>query len=719
MSGMLSEIRILSSRKDVRPFVEEVIACADNHKNEFGFLPAQVFHEYANRECLFVAVNTTDYQTTNYTGHLLFDCRFPKAYVLQIFVRQNYRKRGVAKILLDYLKASLAEQNFIIIRARVAEDLVEANQFWERQEFYVQAEKRGGTTRNRMILVRNYELETPQLFPRKGQNAENPLKLDFGSIDERPLFLLDLNVLFDLGPRRARNKEIVNLFMAKQYGVCSLAISTEIIEELKRTAKDKRSDPMQDVARILPTFDIVDEDAFGALLHELAVLVFPQNASGNLTDNQRSDLRHLATVVQNKLAGLITSDGAILNAAMNIERKYNIQVLSPSVFSSVQNFYAREEVFETTDLQTVTLAIVNNTQREAVRNLLAGLDVSVASIANEWASSANDDYSAMRYGAWLDRELVGYVIWPSWAGSDSILARIAVNESVHHPQAIATILLKELLAQQSESNVVQFSIEMPLKQPSVHEAAWRLGFRGSLQDRKLLKVALRSIVTNQNWQECREQLLKVSQLKFQENPPIFRTVNQHVPITTPDGNHSFITIESLETLLAPTLFCLSRRSAVITPIRKYYAEQLLGHSRQKSLLPHSKSTTYTEQHYLSNPKTLKHFKRGTIIFFYESEKQQGTGSIIALARVKRAYLKKNIESFDLDPSVLDASTLLKIGVSEIKTITTFDNVTMLPTPVSRKILKQIGCGEPHDLISTHPIDDVQVAKILEVGFAHG
>lgn len=296
---------------------------------------------------------------------------------------------------------------------------------------------------------------------------------------------------------------------------------------------------------------------------------------------------------------------------------------------------------------------------------------------------------------------------------------MAVDESASQSRSVASVLLRKLLEQHHELAVDQLSLELPPGQTCIREAAWGLGFGGSTQARRLSKIAVRRAITPLNWQASRSQLLEIAQLKLPEQPPIFRAMDQQVIAVTPDGNRSHVSIESIETLLAPSIFCLPGRPAVITPVQRDYAELLLGHSAQGSLLPQSKAATHVERHYLSDPKTLKHFKRGAVIFFYESTRHGGAGAIVALARVRRAYLKPTdaITSPDLDPSVLDDKTLQKIGASKIKTVTTFDNVMVLHTPVPMSTLKRLGCGRPNDLISTRPITDAQMAAILDAGFA--
>jgi hypothetical protein len=192
-------------------------------------------------------------------------------------------------------------------------------------------------------------------------------------------------------------------------------------------------------------------------------------------------------------------------------------------------------------------------------------------------------------------------------------------------------------------------------------------------------------------------------------------MDQQIEIHCPDGNRRFVPLREVESGLSPALFCLPGRPAVITPIQRAFAEQLLEHLAQTSLLPRSRAAQFAERHYLSSERTLKFFNRGTLMLFYESGKGKGSASVVAMARVQRAYLKPQgvIDQADFDPSVLSPETLSSIGSSKAKTVTAFDNVIVLPRPVPLSSLQKIGCGEPTQLITTRPITTEQLNKILD------
>ena len=721
MNAGQQNFHILDRYPDVAPLLQTVIRAADGDKNALGFFPASVFGDFARKEQLFVAVQQQA-DTNTYAGHLLFDARHPKARILQMFVAPAFRKRGVATRLLDLLKRHLTDHAFISLYARVAEDLVEANQFWDSHDFYVQRVEAGGMRRKRVILVRSHELNTPQLFAPSRINAANPLGLDFSAGAEIPLFLIDLNVLFDLGPRRRRNEDTLDLFRAERMGSCQLALSTEIRAELARTATAGQTDPMQAYARIFPTFPTPAAAEWDALATGLASTVFPlKHQTGTLSANDTSDLRHLATAIHHRLAGLITNDTSILNAAAQLKEQYDIQVISPIAFKDLNASGTAEEAFETASSDTLLLAPISGVDDSAVHQLLSKLDVPGSTIVSAWAAVDTNEHVCVRQGVWCDRTLVGYLMWPKPVPDKCVSARIAVDETQAEALNAARALLRHLIEQTSATTATQIRLEFPPHQAQVREVASTLGFGGTEPETSLSKAILGRVVTETNWAECKRNLFEVSQLRLPDLPPQFRSVDQQLRLVRPDGNAVHVPLMTLETLLAPGLFALRGRPAVITPVRRDFAVHLLAHSPQKSLLPHVRAALYSEKHYLSDKQTLKHFARGTLILFYESAGAGGLGAIVALARVQHAYLKslEAMERSDLDPSVLDADGLEAIGRSKTKTVMAFDNVICFDHPVSRVKLQSLGCGSPNQLITTRKIDDSQLQEILAEGFAHG
>lgn len=716
MQDSTANFVVLTKYEDIQAYLEDVKLSADKHRNALGFFPEKVYWEYARKDRLYICV-ARGVEAQTYAGHLLFDCSFPKCHIRQMFVKSSCRRNGLASLLLEQLKQELVKLGYIAIYARVAEDLVEANRFWDRQQFYVQRIAPGGKSKNRSIVVRTRELDSPQLFPPSDVTMTNPLGLDNAASGSQPLFLLDLNVLFDLGPRRIRHEEAIGLFQIERTGICQFAISSELRKELDRTAgAGGKTDPMLAYTLIFPVLPFRDSENSEKLLDALATIVFPSRSSiGKLTSNDKSDLRHLAIAVQHRIAGFITNDGAILRASTHIEEQFGIQVVSPLSFRSAGTDIDRHDGFDTPGDNTLILRSVTHEDDVAVFDLLKKLDVSGSDAVAAWSTVDVQAKVIVRQGVWVEDRLLGYLTYPTSAVSKVIVGRIAVDESDPQSANAARALLTHMLDRVSTQGPVQVQLTFPACQVLVREVAW--GLRGSGDEATVTKLVLARIVTEQSWSQCCSSLIGAGGPHLPENLPVFRGIDQQMQLLTANGHRVFATLEMLETLLAPALFCLRGRQAVVTPVQRNFADLLLGHSRQTSLLPQSKAALFREKHYLSSSRTFKHFARGTLILFYESTKHGGQGAVVAIARVQRAYLRPQeaMAATDLDQSIFDPDNLDVLGKSSLKTVAVFDNTMCFPNPVPLQVLKRIGCGRPTDLLTTRPVTDEQFQAIVSEG----
>lgn len=716
-----NKYEIFGRYDEIAPFLEQVVRAADAHRNALGFFAESVFHDFARRERLLVITERLP-TGLRYLGHLLFRPQYPRAHIMQMLTLPEFKRRGLASQLLDHLRTQLTKSGFISIYARVAEDLVDSNAFWQKQGFYVQRVDPGGSARKRLIHVRCHELASPQLFPSSGIDAGNPLGLATSATDVVPLFLLDLNVLFDVAPRRPRHQEVASLFQAERSSFCRLAISTEISDELQRTAYVGRTDPMAAYISLFPAFPIIEAKDSGNLLNELGALIFPDRFKNNLlTANDRSDLRHVVTVIQHGLAGLITNDQAILSAAHAIQKRFSIEIVSPASFRIEGDVPSANADFDTQQDVTLSLQEVLPADEIAVRALLSKLSLSGSSIASGWMPIDPQGRIAKCCAVWQADVLVGYATWAAKGGPGTITIRIAVDEASSHAMNAARIILIYMLDSLAIKGSQSIRLELPPNQSHVRELAASFGFHSTGDNGCFTKLVLGNVLTNNNWQEVQAELAAKCGLKLPATAPEYRNADQPIQVQTPNGNQTHVSLDLLETLLSPALLCLSGRPAVLTPIQNKFVDGLLGSSPQTSFLPRASASLFQDRHYLSDPRTLRHFKRGTIILFYESTRGNGRAAVVAIGRVREAYLRPAdmFGSDGLEHSVLTTHTLDRIGKSKMKTVTVFDNIFTLPRSVPLTTLRRIGCGNPNHLITTRPLTDVQFQEILTEAFSRG
>ncbi|MBN3814065.1 GNAT family N-acetyltransferase [Paraburkholderia sp. Ac-20347] len=711
-------ITVLTQCNDVLPLVDAIRKAADSDKVALGFFPKSLYGEYATKGNVFAAVSTRGSER-ELAGYLLFDLRQPRAKVLQIYVVKDFRGLGIGAKLIGHLKQYLTALQYLSIEARVAEDLANSNAFWEREGFQVQRIEAGGRSRGkhpRMIVVRNHELASPQLFSPSGIDSANPLGFSFTPGTTIPTYLLDMNVLFDLGPRRQRRDDVVNLFRAERMQVCSLAISSEIQAELKRHCPAGKTDPMQDLASTLPTYNVPSDRDASPIVSELGEIVFPERARLNqLTPNDKSDLQHLATAIAHKLEGLVTSDSSILNAAGSLRERYSLDVLSPSAFSLEETHPIGINASGSETDRLLELREARSDDENEIRNLLAAWGVSNAEIQGDWAAVDARNRSCVRFVVHESGKLAGYFVRHHTIEHAHINALMAVDERSPCALDCTRLILSELNDHIKNDQISLVRIKFPPAQTLIREEAISIGFTADLDRRsQLQKIVIKRIVDHKNWATTNQSLAEICGIRLPPTSPDFRDANQHIEIHAADGNRTHMPLIRFESMVAPGLFCLPGRGGLITPLQKRFSEHLVPHSPQVSLLPRTRVQLYQQRHYVSHPRNLPKFLPGSLLFIYESQKHGGLGAVVAVARVVRAYLQDldTMGPEELSPSVFESSQLDIIGKTNTRTVTVFDNLNILPKPVFRHTLEALGCGAPVKLLSTQTINSHQVEGLL-------
>ncbi len=584
---------------------------------------------------------------------------------------------------------------------RVAEDLTDAIAFWSAQNFYQQRVVPGSAARKRRIAVRVFELESPQLFPSSGLSTagQDPLGLQAQVTGEPPLYLIDLNVLFDLQPRRLRHATAINLFRACNEGTCRLGISCEIRNELRRHQPEQgRTDPMIELITTLPEFvpDLTDKEIC-TLISDLASIVFPaQFRNGQLSINDKSDLKHLATAINQKLSGFITNEVVMLQAANALQQTYGIQVISPEAFERQDQQYGEGVSVHTVSESRLTTRTMESNDADQVRHLLSQCGLSNSSIAHSWLAPDGLRRATHQVVVHCDENCVGYITWPMITEGAKYSAHAAIDETHTEATNVARELLRHIIQHMGGHSPCILSLMLPTHQSHLREVAFSLGFRAAHDHSPLIKVIAGCVLTSSTWKAYRSEIARVCGLKLPEAPPRFVGASQTIELYSPDGNRRYLPLDLLETLLSPVLLCLANRPAVISPIERRFAEPLLGHSRQASLLPAHSASLYAARHYLCDPRSLKHLQRGALMLFYESSKGGGQQAIVAVARIVESYLRRRdaLRLPDLQSSVLRPETLDQIGQADIKAVSVIDNIFPLKKPVTLAELQLLDVETP-------------------------
>ena len=269
-------------------------ALADSAKEALGFLPEAAYRDAIAQKRLW-AMLARENGSSELAGFILFSGVFPNARIQAVAVSPEHRRSGVASALVGGLVSHLESRGYIAITAAVASDLTDAQAFYESRGFVARHVRDGGQTRQRKIVLRSRELDTANFFTLlappavSGQGAVN-LGLRPRSAFEAPLYIIDLNVLFDLVKERARSAIANRLFGAGLAHLVRLAVAPEFIVELERTSVDPSNDTPLKLARQLPklpAFPKEDVEPLAAAIHKTVFVDTNSRASWNASGAKR------------------------------------------------------------------------------------------------------------------------------------------------------------------------------------------------------------------------------------------------------------------------------------------------------------------------------------------------------------------------------------------------------------------------------------------------
>jgi hypothetical protein len=561
-------IKIKDKLQDVLSFLPCVKAGADSAKEELGFLPERVYDELAISGKLLVATITTDGKET-YAGHLMFGGIYPHAKVFQLFVNASHRGCGVAGCLISYLKERLTINQWLSIKASVADDLA-ANDVWAHMGFRIVRIRAGGSTRKRRINIRVLDLDTPSLLGlmHGGQKKEG-LRLA-GRLSHRPIYLIDLNVLFDTIRKRPRSSSAAKVIRAGLSNCIRLMVAAEFTAELLRTSADTSNDPILAFASQLDFLSRPPEKTIHSLVNKLAPVIFPDQATqGILTERDRSDLVHIATAIHHGAAGFVTSENAILRASVYLHETHKIDVIGVEEFARIVDVGIRVSRASTTNVADGTLRIRRNHESDLLqaRMFLEAMRAETSFLQEALACQGT-------LAHWLliadEGTPLGFAKWEVHGGLKRTAdVYLCVDEGHQTAETIIDHLVDAIPRELSGVAPTLVRLHIPSGHAMTRQATLAMGFLppggGSDGSSKLQRLAIGRVVSGENWNSIRQSLVSVAGLSLTAQMPTFPVSNPHLLVNTGLRDVEMSLME-IERELSPVLFLFKGRSGVIVPI---------------------------------------------------------------------------------------------------------------------------------------------------------
>ena len=696
-----------------------VRALADSAKEALGFLPEAAYRDAIAQKRLWAMLARAN-GTSQLAGFILFSGVFPNARIQAVAVSPEHRRSGVASALVGGLVSHLETRGYIAITAAVASDLADAQAFYESRGFVARHVRDGGQTRQRKIVLRSRELDTANFFTLlappavSGRGAVN-LGLRPRTAFEAPLYIIDLNVLFDLVKERARSAIANRLFGAGLAHLVRLAVAPEFIVELERSSTDPSNDTPLKLARQLPklpAFPKEDVEPLAAAIHE-TVFVNTNHAQAG-TRQALSDARHLAEAALIRASGYITSDKALLNARDDLLRLIGVDIAGLDEF--VELLPADEPNREHGPLKGTKCETKTATAAEA-KAYLASQNVGDVLVA-EYLPSAADLQRASTHGVFEDGEIVAVGIYRVPASVDAP-ARMLVHVRPDHVscETFAEHLLDEAIRESCHSGPITIELRAIPGQSTVNRAAKLRGFLPAANFDILIKVALGRPLTPTAWTAIARQTRRRTGLALPETVPTAAAVQSGLSVRGPDGSNITVQLAALEAALAPTLIVWPGRDGVIVPIAKSFADDLLGTADQLYMFGRPNAAFVGLRTYFNSPRTAPLMRPGVPILFYESKRSGGRGAIVAGGRIVDATIvpKGRVSDELLQRAVVE--DLEPLTTSSDVLATSFDSLIRFPNPVTLDTLRQLGAAGSSNLQTTTLLPNAQLAAILDSGWS--
>ena len=712
-------VQIVTNRSEIEPYTEAIQAGGDSERNSFGFLRPDAYKEFVLQRRAIIAL---DDETGELTGHCLYGGVCPQAKVFQTYVAPQYRGQGVGARLLESLFGRLEKNGYLSVIANVASDLEAANRFYQKHEFEIIKTKAGGQSRKRTINVRSRDLKTPSLLELFERPSDQGLGISFRPPlqSQPPLYILDLNVIFDVTRRRPRTEIAQGVIAAGMENGVRLTITTELIAELERHSPADRPDPILGLCKSLPRLKMPSASELTRYREILLPIVFSEKAEkGNLSKNDEADLRHLSTAIIESAKGFVTSDSAILNASAELESRFGLDILSPSTFGQgfAVEFDDKISTFVATKNATIERSSFADSDVEALHDLLSGFYLG-DKISRQVTAAGTAHSPRRREIVRSGNQLIAFASWDApQARSCERMVSIFANEGHADASFVIRNLLETVCRDIGRQSVSLFRLKPQVQQHLVRSTAIALGFhadgQASPRHPTLRKACLGRIVLPDHWDGTRREIEDAIGLKIEGSFSFDDT--SEIVITDAGGFKRVVGLRELEDLLSPAIFCADDRGGVLFPIRPGYAEELFRGSQQPSFLDQKSAVLKQTKAYIGG--SYSSVPEGGLAFFYESSNQGGRKAVIAVARVLKRYAapKDEAKKISSDRGVISDRSIDDARGSQLQTVTDIDSIMLFENPIGLSELRRIGCWDEANLVTSKLIQPAHCASLIRAG----
>jgi predicted nucleic acid-binding protein len=294
------------------------------HSDTLGFMPEGGFSEHAAKKHLLAIMHGAELG-----GYIMYRVANERASIVHLCVRENFRGKGLSRILIGNLIEKSKHLSGIALRCRV--DFV-ANDIWPKLGFIPIYERTGRSHTGEQLIYWWYDHGQPNLFTRE-KNETALLKV-----------ALDANVVFDLDPsnleRQEESQALVSDWLADYIELC---VTDEMYVEVNRQKDDQQRRRSRS---FLQNFKVLHGASreIDTISAELCTILPPS------TTRDKSDVKQVAKAIVSGVTIFVTRDERLLGAAGRIFDDFEIKIIRPAQFVIDFDSIKRHKVYQSTSL---------------------------------------------------------------------------------------------------------------------------------------------------------------------------------------------------------------------------------------------------------------------------------------------------------------------------------------------------------------------------------
>lgn len=696
-------LNITNDESEVLQHLDDIVSGADSEKSALGFIRNTEYPKAAAKGRIFVATEDSEFR-----GFILIGGTFPTIKVVQTFVPEEFRGSGVAKRLVEHICQYGNEHKHASVRARVAAEL-EANKFWRSAGFILvgQDEK---SEKSRVINIYEYALDAPILFPVGGfSQGVTSIERDKRPIVSSPSYAIDINVLLDLLRGRSHEEDVRNLISHVMASETRLYVTSEFQKELSKHTTGSEDNLLKILGAlpVLPEVPVPEE-----LLQQLTSAVIPNGKK--VTDQDKSDLQHLAQSILNELSGFVTNEKMLLSAHHNLKRQFGLDVVTPGEITAgeVEPHVHFLTLAERSEFEVRLMRVGDRIElhRFLAANLYA--DETTRGLANDMnmmiASSSHlviqDDHVI---GALILKDIVGR--------TQKKTCVVCIEETSPNGKSIANCLFGLLLSNLAEGLSIIELLVSPLAD-KVRNTAYQLGFlKIENQEGRLIKFNYNHVIDKPTWHMLVDDLESEGIRINRRMPSNAEMKNTGILVNFSENARGSYNLFELETLFSPLLILTGVREAFIVPIRERYAN-LINVEVQMPLLPEPQGVIRAERAYFASPTAVRRLSKGALVVFYVSGNRKGRMEAVGICRVTAcAVLPRDVALTNFRSQGVYSVDDIE-GIGEQVGVFSFDRFTAFNNPIPYEKLLSMKCVGGANLVSTQNLSHRQLLDIIKEGF---